>query len=312
MDGARRSSRSRSSRGAGSTRSKRETGPLALFDAHTHFGRNDPDGFRQEPAQLLAAMELRRAPAPSPSRCTSPAATRAANDEALAVGGGLRRARSSPSAGSTRTTARSAEARRCLDAGARGIKLHPRAEQFAMHEPAVEDAGRARRRAPRAGPDPRRPRHPGARRTTRWSWPSATPAPASSSPTARSATSPGSGASCPRTRTSSIDTSWWNPADLRRPLLPGAARPDPLGQRLPLRARRCNSAAFQLRCALAAGLGPRRSPRSPAARSSASSPARSRPTSARRRARPGRSTPGWSGSTPTCSRRPAAPSARPT
>jgi hypothetical protein len=31
-----------------------------------------------------------------------------------------------------------AEARRCLDAGARGIKLHPRAERFTLDEPAVE------------------------------------------------------------------------------------------------------------------------------------------------------------------------------
>jgi hypothetical protein len=32
-----------------------------------------------------------------------------------------------------------AEARRCLDAGAVGIKLHPRAERFTLHEPAVRD-----------------------------------------------------------------------------------------------------------------------------------------------------------------------------
>jgi hypothetical protein len=32
-----------------------------------------------------------------------------------------------------------AEARRCLDAGAKGIKLHPRAERFTLSEPAVRD-----------------------------------------------------------------------------------------------------------------------------------------------------------------------------
>ena len=32
-----------------------------------------------------------------------------------------------------------AEAKRCLDAGARGIKLHPRAEGFTLEEPVVED-----------------------------------------------------------------------------------------------------------------------------------------------------------------------------
>ena len=31
------------------------------------------------------------------------------------------------------------EARRCLDAGAVGIKLHPRAEQFTLHEPGVRE-----------------------------------------------------------------------------------------------------------------------------------------------------------------------------
>ena len=31
------------------------------------------------------------------------------------------------------------EARRCLDAGAGGIKLHPRAEQFTLSEPAVRE-----------------------------------------------------------------------------------------------------------------------------------------------------------------------------
>ena len=38
-----------------------------------------------------------------------------------------------------------AEARRCLDAGAVGIKLHPRAEQFTMHEPGVRDDRRRSR-----------------------------------------------------------------------------------------------------------------------------------------------------------------------
>jgi uncharacterized protein len=49
-----------------------DTGPLALYDAHTHLGRNDPDGFRQEPAQLVEASAAAWC-----SRCTSPRATRA-------------------------------------------------------------------------------------------------------------------------------------------------------------------------------------------------------------------------------------------
>ena len=34
-----------------------DTGPLALYDAHTHLGRNDPDGFKQEPEQLVDALD---------------------------------------------------------------------------------------------------------------------------------------------------------------------------------------------------------------------------------------------------------------
>ncbi len=32
-------------------------GPLELFDAHTHVGQNDPDGFHQTPAELLEALD---------------------------------------------------------------------------------------------------------------------------------------------------------------------------------------------------------------------------------------------------------------
>src|SRR5919199_4974670 len=33
-----------------------DVGPLDLFDAHTHIGANDPDGFRQTPEELLRAL----------------------------------------------------------------------------------------------------------------------------------------------------------------------------------------------------------------------------------------------------------------
>src|ERR671914_2294574 len=33
-----------------------QTGPLELYDAHTHIGRNDPDGYAQEPEQLVEAL----------------------------------------------------------------------------------------------------------------------------------------------------------------------------------------------------------------------------------------------------------------
>jgi predicted TIM-barrel fold metal-dependent hydrolase len=113
-----------------------ETGPLALFDTHTHFGRNDPDGYRQEPEELLAAIAAAGARAVF-FPMHEPDGYAAANDEALAAAASsdgrlVPFCRVNPHDGAL------AEATRCLDAGARGIKLHPRAEQFAMSEPAVE------------------------------------------------------------------------------------------------------------------------------------------------------------------------------
>src|SRR4051794_8635225 len=35
-----------------------EAGGLDLFDAHTHIGRNDPDGMKQDPDALLADLDL--------------------------------------------------------------------------------------------------------------------------------------------------------------------------------------------------------------------------------------------------------------
>jgi predicted TIM-barrel fold metal-dependent hydrolase len=117
---------------------RREAGPFELFDAHTHFGRNDPDGYRQEPWELMATMEAAGARAVF-FPMHEPDGYREANDEALAAaaesGGRLVPfCRVNP-----HQEGALAEAIRCLEGGARGIKLHPRAERFAMHEPAVRD-----------------------------------------------------------------------------------------------------------------------------------------------------------------------------
>ena len=111
-------------------------GEHVLYDAHTHLGQNDPDGFRQAPDQLLAALD------PVGARAVTfamhePDGYPRANDAVLdAVGRSPDRlvafARVDPRAGAV------AEAERCLDRGARGIKLHPRAEDFTLAEPAVE------------------------------------------------------------------------------------------------------------------------------------------------------------------------------
>src|SRR4051795_2991500 len=112
-------------------------GPLELYDAHTHIGANDPDGMKQTPQELMGVMERADARAvvfpmhepdgyPGPNDVAIEAA--AASDGRLVSFCRLD-PRESPAE----------EARRCLDAGAVGIKLHPRAERFTMHEPGVRE-----------------------------------------------------------------------------------------------------------------------------------------------------------------------------
>jgi uncharacterized protein len=227
-----------------------ETGPLALFDTHTHFGRHDPDEFRQEPEQLIATMENAGAKAIT-FPMHEPDGYPAANDEARAIEAGadgriVHFCRVNPHDGAL------AEAERCLDLGAHGIKLHPRAEQFAMSEPAVEDLTRlaqersvpilihAGRGIPALGRDTLElaQRYPGAKfilahaavSDLAWMW-----------------------RLLPDLPNIFIDTSWWNPADfvaLFSLVPPGQllwASDNPYGYPL-------HAAAFQLRYALLVGL----------------------------------------------------------
>jgi uncharacterized protein len=118
-------------------RMRADLGDPALFDAHTHVGDSDPDGARQTPEELLAALE------PVPARAVvfamhEPDGYPAANDRVIqaAAGSGGRLVafcRLDPRADPL------TEARRCLDAGAKGIKLHPRAERFTLSEPEVRE-----------------------------------------------------------------------------------------------------------------------------------------------------------------------------
>src|SRR6187397_939149 len=85
-----------------------ELGELDLYDAHTHIGHNDPDGYREANDIAIAAA------AASGGRLVAFCRVNP-HDDAVA------------------------EARRALDAGAVGIKLHPRAEQFTLHEPAIRE-----------------------------------------------------------------------------------------------------------------------------------------------------------------------------
>jgi predicted TIM-barrel fold metal-dependent hydrolase len=112
-------------------------GGIELFDAHTHIGANDPDGFRQTPDELIAALDgasARGVVFPM----HEPEGYRTANDvaiQAAADSGGklVAYCRVDPHDRAVE------EATRALDAGAQGIKLHPRAEQFGLDVPAVRD-----------------------------------------------------------------------------------------------------------------------------------------------------------------------------
>jgi predicted TIM-barrel fold metal-dependent hydrolase len=111
-------------------------GPLSLFDVHTHIGANDPDGFKQSPEELLRVMAAAGARAVV-FPMHEPDGYRGANDVAIAAasasGGRLEAfCRIDPRAADP-----AGEAARCLDAGAVGIKFHPRAERFTLAEPGV-------------------------------------------------------------------------------------------------------------------------------------------------------------------------------
>ena len=110
-----------------------EVGDLEPLDAHTHIGSNDPDGYKCTRQQLVASLEQIDARA-----CVfpmhEPSGYSEANEmiiaEAAATDGRLFPfCRLDPHGDAI------AEAKRALERGARGIKLHPRAEQFALDHP---------------------------------------------------------------------------------------------------------------------------------------------------------------------------------
>lgn len=182
------------------------------FDCHTHTGWQDPDGYTATVEEVLAGLDRAGHVRALIFCLQEPDGYPAANDrvlaEAAASGGRLRPlCRVDPHAGAL------AEARRCVAAGAVGIKLHPRAERFALHDPGVEDvvafAGEQRlpviihagRGIPALGHDAVElaRRHPGARvilahagiSDLAWVWRSARELP-----------------------NLLFDTAWWNVADL--------------------------------------------------------------------------------------------------
>jgi uncharacterized protein len=105
----------------------------SLFDAHTHIGFNDPDGARLSGAELietLASLDARGVV----FAMHEPDGYGAANDLILSEAAGSKGrlvpfCRLNPNDGAV------AEASRCIKLGARGIKLHPRSDDFALDSP---------------------------------------------------------------------------------------------------------------------------------------------------------------------------------
>lgn len=109
---------------------------LEILDAHTHIGFNDPDGMRCAPETLVEALEQ------AGNRAVvfamhEPDGYPAANDWVREVAAGSA-GRLTPFARLDPRSEPVREGERSLDAGARGLKLHPRAENFTMDDPAVE------------------------------------------------------------------------------------------------------------------------------------------------------------------------------
>ena len=112
--------------------------PGDWFDAHTHLGQNDPDGRRATAEEILGGLDAAGHHRALIFAMHEPGGYTAANDAVLAAcaasdGRLLPLARVSPNAEDA-----VAEARRCLAAGARGFKLHPRSDAFTLPHPAVE------------------------------------------------------------------------------------------------------------------------------------------------------------------------------
>jgi uncharacterized protein len=109
---------------------------IELFDVHTHLGSNDPDGMSQTPEQLIAVLEAAHARGAFVFAMHEPDGYPPANDAVLEAARGsdallIPFCRVNPHDDPVR------EAERCLAAGARGIKLHPRAENFTLDHPQV-------------------------------------------------------------------------------------------------------------------------------------------------------------------------------
>jgi predicted TIM-barrel fold metal-dependent hydrolase len=110
---------------------------IELFDVHTHIGSNDPDEFKcsaQELTEMLTAVEGRGVVFPMQEPGGYPEANDMVIEEAARSDGRL-----VPFCRLDPHSDPLPEAERALAKGAAGIKLHPRAEAFALNTPALDD-----------------------------------------------------------------------------------------------------------------------------------------------------------------------------
>jgi hypothetical protein len=110
---------------------------LSFFDAHTHIGSNDPDGACCTAEQLLSLLAPLRAKAVV-FPMQEPDGYREANDTVVSQAA-VSEGRLVPFCRLDPHDDPVAEASRCFERGARGIKLHPRAEAFALDETPVRE-----------------------------------------------------------------------------------------------------------------------------------------------------------------------------
>ncbi|MGX6448123.1 amidohydrolase family protein [Patulibacter sp. S7RM1-6] len=113
-------------------------GPADWFDAHTHIGQNDPDGMTATAEDILGGLDAAGHRRALTFAMHEPDGYREANDVVLDAcrtsdGRLLPLARIAPGSPGALD-----EARRCLDAGALGFKLHPRSDAFALTHPDVD------------------------------------------------------------------------------------------------------------------------------------------------------------------------------
>ena len=110
---------------------------VRLFDAHTHLGEHDPDGMRQSPPELIATLQAADASGCFVFPMHEPDGYPPANDMVLAATREAPDGLFVPFCRVNPHDSAVAEAERSLTAGAKGIKLHPRAEAFPLDHPQV-------------------------------------------------------------------------------------------------------------------------------------------------------------------------------